>query len=328
MSTIGPNATTILVESASSTSAFVTAISNLPVDPPSLYFKLQIEKLSLTYEGTVSIIQVFDSTTNQIYLLNVFGLGGVVFCSLGEDRRTFKDILESPAIPKVFFDVRETADALHAHFGIEIQGVEDLQLMENASRAGALHLKRHLRKLPTCIQDHAFTTTAEQVAWAAMDHVGWNVAESTMCPHEVFRTSSHLTKAFALYSLAREVVHLPLLREHYQRRLSADWKRKVSVETLVRVQTSQSIAQSTQSGEEGELGPWQEDFCPESRVVDDAAFFTEISDDDEVDGDVPLCPIGFEEEELDRKDKYQSGNGGLERAEYEHWTGCPSTTYT
>jgi exonuclease 3'-5' domain-containing protein 1 len=44
---------------------------------------------------------------------------------------TFKEVLESPDTPKIFFDVRNDADALFAHFGIHLRGTLDLQLLEN-----------------------------------------------------------------------------------------------------------------------------------------------------------------------------------------------------
>lgn len=47
---------------------------------------------------------------------------------------TPKDILENENIPKVFFDVRDDFDALFAHFGVALKVVEDIQLMESASR--------------------------------------------------------------------------------------------------------------------------------------------------------------------------------------------------
>lgn len=47
---------------------------------------------------------------------------------------SLKRVLESPTIPKVFFDVRNDSDALHNHFGINLDCIQDVQLMENATR--------------------------------------------------------------------------------------------------------------------------------------------------------------------------------------------------
>jgi len=43
-------------------------------------------------------------------------------------RKALKDILESATTPKVFFDIRNDSGALFAHFGIALQGVQDVQL--------------------------------------------------------------------------------------------------------------------------------------------------------------------------------------------------------
>ncbi|KAL2060851.1 hypothetical protein VTL71DRAFT_8903 [Oculimacula yallundae] len=50
------------------------------------------------------------------------------------DVHTLKEILECPDITKIFFDVRNDADALFAHFGIHLRGTLDLQLLENYQR--------------------------------------------------------------------------------------------------------------------------------------------------------------------------------------------------
>jgi exonuclease 3'-5' domain-containing protein 1 len=53
----------------------------------------------------------------------------------------------------VFFDVRNDSDALYAHYDIRLRGVEDVQLMENASRDGPIWKKRYLNSLPRCIKN-------------------------------------------------------------------------------------------------------------------------------------------------------------------------------
>ena len=43
-------------------------------------------------------------------------------------------ILQDDKIPKVFFDVRDGSDALVAHFGVALQGVEDVRLVKSATK--------------------------------------------------------------------------------------------------------------------------------------------------------------------------------------------------
>jgi exonuclease 3'-5' domain-containing protein 1 len=45
-----------------------------------------------------------------------------------------KNILQNKKIPKVFFDIRTDLDALFARFGVALQCMEDIQLIESAAR--------------------------------------------------------------------------------------------------------------------------------------------------------------------------------------------------
>lgn len=41
---------------------------------------------------------------------------------------TLKDFLESPTIPKVFFDVRNASDALFSRYKVKLAGIHELQV--------------------------------------------------------------------------------------------------------------------------------------------------------------------------------------------------------
>ncbi|KAL5416306.1 hypothetical protein PMIN06_000443 [Paraphaeosphaeria minitans] len=119
--------------------------------PPHLY--IDIEGINLSRNGTMSIFTLFDRTSKLVYLIDVHYLGFAAFTTHSATCKTFKDsafqvagadtapryvtlktILECPKIPKVFFDVRNDSDALFSHFGIRLDGVQDLQAMELASK--------------------------------------------------------------------------------------------------------------------------------------------------------------------------------------------------
>jgi exonuclease 3'-5' domain-containing protein 1 len=101
---------------------------------PSMY--IDLEGVNLCREGSVSILslQVYSTAAKGIFLIDVHTLGAASFNTAGLKNRTLKHILEDPSISKVFFDVRNDSDALFAHYGIALQGVKDLQLMESATR--------------------------------------------------------------------------------------------------------------------------------------------------------------------------------------------------
>lgn len=85
-----------------------------------------------------------------------------------------KDILESPSILKVFFDVRNDSDALYAHHGIKLNGIRDIQLMESAVRP-TTKSRKFLNSLSRCIED--VLSGRERVQWKLIKERGdgiWN----------------------------------------------------------------------------------------------------------------------------------------------------------
>ena len=70
----------------------------------------------------------------KVYILDVHTLGNTAFETPGSGGTTIHSIIGSPDIPKAFFDCRNDSDA---HFGVALQGVIDIQLMEVAARLAA-----------------------------------------------------------------------------------------------------------------------------------------------------------------------------------------------
>ncbi|KAF2674803.1 hypothetical protein BT63DRAFT_408955 [Microthyrium microscopicum] len=107
------------------------------VSKPTMYIDLEGEQLSR--EGTISIFTLLLDTGDAsltTYLIDVHQLGAQAFDTAGTQQNlTLKDILQDARIPKAFWDVRNDSDALFALFGVALQGVVDIQLMENAARA-------------------------------------------------------------------------------------------------------------------------------------------------------------------------------------------------
>lgn len=114
-----------------------------PTIPPHLFIGL--EGVNLSRYGAISILTIYDRSSNFVYLIDVHNLGDAAFSTsaltnntfLMEENRfvTLREILESTENPKVFFDARNSSDALFAGFNIELKGVQDLQLMELASKS-------------------------------------------------------------------------------------------------------------------------------------------------------------------------------------------------
>jgi exonuclease 3'-5' domain-containing protein 1 len=90
---------------------------------------IDLEGVDLCREGSLSILTLLIDTgipTIRVCLIDVYSLGAQAFDTTGIKAKTLKDILEDEKIPKVFFDVRNDSDALFTHFGVALQGVEDV----------------------------------------------------------------------------------------------------------------------------------------------------------------------------------------------------------
>jgi exonuclease 3'-5' domain-containing protein 1 len=95
---------------------------------------IDLEGVNLSRLGAVAILQLLMPPSPTVYLIDVHVLGAKAFKVAMNDNTTLKSVLESKTIFKVFFDVRNDSDALHAHFGVNIAGVIDLQIIEYATR--------------------------------------------------------------------------------------------------------------------------------------------------------------------------------------------------
>lgn len=113
---------------------------------PTLYMKLHGQHVSRN--GRISVMSIYEPISNTVCLLDIRVLGHNAFVPTLGRSDSLKTILEDPNITKVFFDVRNDADALYRHYDISLQGVCDIQLMELGARSGC---KKYVNALDTCI---------------------------------------------------------------------------------------------------------------------------------------------------------------------------------
>lgn len=223
-----------LVDTTAALSRVIDTLSAAPVKPPSLYVDLEGENLCRS--GTISIIQIYLSTQQHAYLIDVQTLGAASFSGPGVTGQTLKSILESPHIPQVFFDVRNDSDALFSHFKINLKGVEDLQLMELASRKSN---KKFIHGLRKCIEFDAMLTTGELMEWNRVKEQGHNLyAPESGGSYGVF-SQRPLSAAILLYCI-QDVQHLPRLWAIYDGKLTPAWRLKVHEASQSRVLQSQA----------------------------------------------------------------------------------------
>lgn len=229
--------------------SFLKDLENLPTNPPSLY--LDIEGVALSRHGSISIIQLFHLPQNHVFLIDVFVLQEAAFNTPNRNGTTLRSILESALVPKVFFDVRNDADALYAHFNISLRGVHDIQLLEVATRSWA---KDRVAGLRQCIRSDARLATKVRRDWEAVKERGKALfAAENGGSYEVFNTRPMVQDIIDY--CAQDVVYLPVLWNVYAQKIGKKWLKRVQEETVKRVLMSQAESYEPH-GEHKVLSPW------------------------------------------------------------------------
>ncbi|KAF9882708.1 hypothetical protein FE257_005503 [Aspergillus nanangensis] len=169
---------------------------------------------------------------------------------------SIKRILESPTTLKVLFDARRDSDALFSLYGISLDGIRDVQLMELGTRRGS---KCFLSSLEECIKNDSTISVAEKKVWKKIKNdgrelLGYVLNERPVRP-EVQRYC------------AGDVIFLPELFNKHKVTLSQPgkkfWELHVLEATKERIRLSQS--QMFNPVETGARSPW-DDYSLEEEV--------------------------------------------------------------
>jgi exonuclease 3'-5' domain-containing protein 1 len=144
--------------------------------------------------------------------------------------------LESDTIPKVFFDVRNDSDALYSIFQISLAGIEDLQLMELATRRFG---RKYVNGLARCIENDARLSSGDRTSWNTAKDKGLRLfAPERGGNYEVFNERP-LSEEIRLYCV-QDVKFLSLLWSFYNGKMTRAWKQKVLESFKDRVAESQA----------------------------------------------------------------------------------------
>ena len=244
-----PNMTVMIVDSLAAVVLMLDTLNDLPSQPPSLYCDL--EGVQLSRHGSISIIQIFVSPHHNIYLIDIYILGDAAFNARSSNGTSLKSILESAAIPKVFFDVRNDSDALYAHSNISVRGIQDLQLMEVAVRNSN---KKHVSGLAHCIKQYAKLSKLDMKVWKETKDAGKAIFDpENGGTYEVFNIRP-MIPGIVEYC-AQDVIYMPILWSVFVAKMTPKWAEKVRVATLERVRESQSDLYEPH-GEHKARSPW------------------------------------------------------------------------
>lgn len=216
-------------------SEMIDTLAGLPAEPPSIY--VDLEGINLSRQGSISILQLYVLPENHTYLVDIHQLQDRAFSTSGKKSdKCLKAILEAKDVTKVFFDIRNDSDALFYHFKISLRGVNDIQLMELATRTFS---RKCVNGLQRCIENDASMTFAERIAWIAAKEKGKRLfAPERGGRCEVFNDRP-LAEAISQYCV-QDVQLLPRLWSYYKSKMTAPWAVKVQKATEERVLSSQS----------------------------------------------------------------------------------------
>jgi exonuclease 3'-5' domain-containing protein 1 len=239
-----------LIETEKGVRALIQGIESSSLDHPFLF--LDLEGVSLGRHGTISILQILVPPSRSVYLLDVHVLGNLVFSTKSNTGTSLKAILESSKYPKVFFDVRNDSDALHAHCGVKLRCVIDVQLLEFGTRPRA---GRYLKGLAKSIAEDSGLNHYQMREWQASKELGHNMLDPKKGgSYEVFNHRP-LDKAIEEYC-ARDVLLLPVLLQVYASRL----RRRERLAGSIQSEAEQRVALSQRAdfngrGQHMAIGP-------------------------------------------------------------------------
>ena len=321
----------MVVDSPDSLQTFMRELINQVEysSPKKLY--LDLEGINLSRYGTVSILTLLVNDggfhPDRLYLIDIHTLGSLAFTAssassmtrgLNNRPTTLKEILESPIHTKVIFDVRNDSDALFSHFGIKLQCVVDLQLMENAARQCSANGKRFVHGLSKCMKEDSHLSEDQKRDWETVKDEGRRLFDPQRGgSYEVFNERP-LKKEIKAYC-EQDVQCLPGLYEVYRARLSIgvplgpNWYSEVKAETQNRLNESMSERYEPHGRNKALAPAWKPtqssygglDFDEDGYEIDgwDGPDGYEIDDWDGDDNTARDC-IGWEEEMVKKNGEF------------------------
>lgn len=233
--------------------------------PSSPTMHIDLEGIKLSRHGSISIVTLLIDTgilARRVYLLDAHVLGAQAFNTAGVRGKTLKDVLQDEKVPKVFFDVRNDSDALFAHLGVALQGVEDVQLMKSATRktTGSRKLVNGLAKT---IEQNALLGSSDRASWKSAKEKGERLFKAEHGgSYEVF--NQHPLLPEILTYCVGDVQYLPELRDMFWKAQTLQWRNLVLEESKNRVVLSQQLDYQPY-GPNRTLAPWSED---QNRTLD------------------------------------------------------------
>ena len=270
----------IFISNPEELSSMLATLEDLPVSPPSLYIDLEGAKLSRN--GTVALLTLYVLPKKTVYLIDIYTLDARAFSipataatananaplatksdtadlteDAGKPATTLKFILESPEIPKVFFDVRNDSDALFSHYSVALSCIHDIQLMELATTTRAS--REYLLGLSKAIDYNSSRlniTPKQMQVCRTIKETGLNLFAPERGGRYAVFEERPLRQAIKDYCV-QDVVHMPGLWKLYGSRMAEGgfWWTMAVEGAASRVEESHQAGYRP-NGEHKRYGPW------------------------------------------------------------------------
>lgn len=228
--------------------------------PPRSTLYVDLEGDNVCRHGTVSLITILIHQLQEIHIIDVLTLGYAAFTTVSDSGETLKAILEDPSITKCFWDVRNDADALWALYEVDLVGVMDIQLLENASRQTGRD-KEYLAGRDMAISN-------DLNPGVGIMNVGRDPRPGSFwMPFQRYVVEGDDIQDFppilrrpldkdTVLKCTRDVLHLRGLRDVYMKRISIAWLGKVRQESAKRIAEAHAGDYVPKSPLEAK-GPWK-----------------------------------------------------------------------
>lgn len=144
-----------------------------------------------------------------------------------------------------------------------LQGVEDVQLMESATRRTAAS-RKFLSGLAKCVEENVLMPLDDKASWKQVKEKGERLFKTEHGgSHEVFNQRPILEDIIS--SCVGDVRYLPELRDRFWKMQAFRWRDLVNEESMKRVSASHK-PEYRPHGSDRAMAPWSED---QNRTLDE-----------------------------------------------------------
>ncbi|GFF47188.1 hypothetical protein IFM46972_08236 [Aspergillus udagawae] len=151
-----------MIDSIGALEKLLNELDHLLHRPAALF--LDVQTINPEQDGSISVISLFVRPIKKVFLIDVLTLGDDVFTTTSLADNSLKLLLESPAVPKILFDVGNKSAALFNHHVIRLNGIRDLQIMQLVMQYSRAQ-QAQPASLETCVEEDAQPPARALALW-------------------------------------------------------------------------------------------------------------------------------------------------------------------